>query len=1079
MPSRGKYQIASQEERKIAQRDQSFRNCVATLFVFFILFLLVLIANLLWKKTNTSSSSSSSTNVDEKRLMGYQYNNGYKKSEETTTTTGNTIDTSIDIITEEYISSNEKTSHNFENTTMQKFLEMNTSRTLSDIINTLSNDTITTNSQNRISTTVRRMESTEEPKVHYSNITDTTLFENEVSENERENSSTMTLTIIAEATNESIDKTESDSQVSTKYSTISTDNEFVSNSSSFDQISSKENTNTITEKLNNITTASFFYLNTSELSTVTNITKKNNSSLINNSTNQFLSSTTYKPIEFISESTDFTKSLFPQVENTFTKETVITNEFVTNIFMTSNTESIFTTDSYITDIENNICNSGQCKQIAAKILSYMNHSADPCEDFYEYACGGMIADPQIIDLNLANKAYHRIAKQMLEDADRDPPSPFTKYYNSCMKYENINIDERIMIVNEAINKIQRFDHEEFKSNFTNLYAELLKSYSPLLFDVAVDLDENNPSSYTIKIGPVLDKNLFDSENTDDLCYASEAEIQKQFVDLEDIYEDYTTCKQNNTRFVSSITNALKALGVFNNSDNMEQNVSITVFNIDNEIVQKFFSLFPSENEIRKAYLMKNYTEVSIDELNKTTTFINWYNLTTSLISKNVNAKFQVYFYEELVKGLQNLETFWKNEPMYFHNAILSLYAQKLYHDLIITKHQDMKQHCLKVSTNLLRSEASNLYMSSLSDKEITFMNRTVRILFDELKETLKLEIKKRSWVTEEERQALLSKINDLKLSIPEVPYFQYEEEYKFNLSDNYLENSLNLMRRYRLSIYSVISLEINPDTPKQMYVYIDIYFTYVNEIFYFDILHCSWTHYATPFQSKGVAVYSLNLIIIPFGAIDYGDVFISNYESSFSYLTWATIGNLIARQISHHFDANGMHYWNQTRNTTCSLVSKHTMFEDYISCHKDSIYKEKMNMTLPLTSQKISFKISELTLNEYFSEIMGLRLTHDTFERLRSFSKNYLPWLEPNINQLFYLTYAQMYCTKSLLTTSYISLHENEELPSRIRVFVSASNNNLLGETWNCSKGSQIVPSITCDVFPYLKESEDTEIFSN
>lgn len=113
------------------------------------------------------------------------------------------------------------------------------------------------------------------------------------------------------------------------------------------------------------------------------------------------------------------------------------------------------------------------------------------------------------------------------------------------------------------------------------------------------------------------------------------------------------------------------------------------------------------------------------------------------------------------------------------------------------------------------------------------------------------------------------------------------------------------MRRYRLSIYSVISLAIIPGTSKQMYVYVDTYFTYINEIFYFDILHYSWTHYATPFQSKGVAVYSLNLIIIPFGAIDYGDVFISNDENSFSYLTWATIGNLIARQISHHFDANG------------------------------------------------------------------------------------------------------------------------------------------------------------------------------
>ncbi|KZC13002.1 Endothelin-converting enzyme 1, partial [Dufourea novaeangliae] len=516
------------------------------------------------------------------------------------------------------------------------------------------------------------------------------------------------------------------------------------------------------------------------------------------------------------------------IETTTTSLQSTTTDFTSNTVENSTTRSPLTTTSGYEN-EKVVCTTGECKNVASKMLFYMNHTVDPCDDFYEYACGGFEANQQTVDLDLENAAYERILQQTQARIHKGDTSPFISYYLSCVQYENVILSERIRLARKALNNVGRFyttdNFDRDRVNFTELVAKLLLHNSALLFDVSPALNEYVPKQFTLKIGPTTYRDPFETEETDDACYASRNKIDQEKVDLTALYKEYKTCK------------------------------------------------------------------------------INWTKLIYMLTKKNVliDATVQVYFYNDLYKGLQNLQEFEARDPMQFNNALLGL-----------------------------------------------------------------------------------------------------------------------------------------------------------------------WTHYAMPFQSKGLAIYGLDLVVIPFGAIDWS----TKYDARlYDYRKFATLGNTIAHQIAHHFDHRGIYYKSGVINNVSILHDNSdadTIFHDYVECQRYDIYGHSLMMTLPSTGQTVYYKISSLSLNVRLSETMGLVLAYDTLDRLRSRKEVHLPWLNLDSDQLFYLTYAQMHCTKSPLTTSYVSLYEDEQLPSRIRIFLSASNNRLLGEAWNCPKGSEISPSYSCGVFPFL-----------
>lgn len=150
---------------------------------------------------------------------------------------------------------------------------------------------------------------------------------------------------------------------------------------------------------------STFIFNFTENSTPTPITEKYQK------TTDFMiettSTDTNTPMKEVSSNKDERNitNISEYIVSSSTISTTIKNNIIDDYTVTTiNTD---TTDSS-SPFNNQTCISGECKNLASKILFYMNHTIDPCEDFYEYACGGFEINPQTVEFNLEDVSYQRI-----------------------------------------------------------------------------------------------------------------------------------------------------------------------------------------------------------------------------------------------------------------------------------------------------------------------------------------------------------------------------------------------------------------------------------------------------------------------------------------------------------------------------------------------------------------------------------------------------------------------------------------------------------------------------------------------
>ncbi|XP_040564604.1 neprilysin-2 isoform X1 [Lepeophtheirus salmonis] len=684
-------------------------------------------------------------------------------------------------------------------------------------------------------------------------------------------------------------------------------------------------------------------------------------------------------------------------------------------------------------VEERICRTEECLTAAKRILLNMNASVSPCEDFYEFSCGGFVKRVQIPDnkneissFSLVHDKLFELIKDILElDSIENEPKSFylaRNYYKACMNKSAIE-SLGLKPMEKVIKDLGGWPLRQGKSWNESSYLwydklRILRGKGlPInqFFSLNVGSDLKNHTRLRIS----LDQPGFNLHS---------AYLKKG--DADEGVKAY---------FNYMVEIALLFGGKFNAS--MDEMFEVLKF--ENKLAN---ITIPNE---QRRNLSKMYHVMTIEELSQMDPSTPWLDCINNILRvTKVNVTQEIIVYSP---------SYFKDFAMLIRKTPIRVQANFLIWSVISSSMSYLNEEARHIQFKYIQKLTGAKTMSerwktcvgeTKSRLGIHIGSMYVRQYFPEKAKTaaqsivsyIKKEFEKllrqNKWSDEETKAKALKKVKAMHENIG------YPNEILNNTVIDILYEGLDLGEStYFENVHSLFKWTMDY-----------VFFKIENEIKSYD-----WTDLVTPTVVNAFYNPLTNSINIPAGILQ-GNFFSLHRPN---YLNFGAIGMAIGHEITHGFDDTGRQFnfegdlfdwWNPS--TKLKFINKtKCIIEEY----GDFAYP-KLNTTVNGVN----------TLGENIADNGGLKVAYRAYAswlNQTSFPEPLLPGLNFTEKQLFWISNANLWCTKIRAKTLEQKIRRDVHTPAMFRVLGAFSNMVKFAEDFQCPIGSPMNPKIKCEVW--------------